>query len=131
MYDAGKVIFGIIIFALLFTSPIWLNLAGGKATAKPEPVLPKNEKQCVASKEYMRNNHMEMLNSWRDKVVRQDTRFADINGHKTEMSLSKTCLKCHDNKAEFCDRCHNYMDVKPYCWDCHVVPSETKPEVKP
>ena len=27
---------------------------------------------------------------------------------------------CHANKAEFCDRCHNYAAVKPYCWDCHI-----------
>ena len=27
------------------------------------------------------------------------------------MSLSNTCLDCHSNKAEFCDRCHNYASV--------------------
>jgi hypothetical protein len=39
------------------------------------------------------------------------------------MSLTGTCLTgCHTNKAEFCDRCHNYAAVSVYCWDCHVDP---------
>jgi hypothetical protein len=42
------------------------------------------------------------------------------------MSLQNTCMQCHPNKAEFCDRCHNYASVKPYCWDCHVEPKEKK-----
>ena len=38
------------------------------------------------------------------------------------MSLTNTCLGCHSNKAQFCDQCHNYLEVTPYCWDCHVDP---------
>jgi hypothetical protein len=33
-----------------------------------------------------------------------------------------TCLGCHKNKSEFCDRCHSYSGVDPYCMDCHVLP---------
>jgi len=40
-----------------------------------------------------------------------------------DMSLSNTCLSCHTNKAEFCDKCHGYASVDPYCWDCHVDPN--------
>ena len=29
------------------------------------------------------------------------------------------CLDCHSNTAEFCDRCHDYASVRPYCWHCH------------
>ena len=29
------------------------------------------------------------------------------------MSLTRTCMDCHSNKAEFCDRCHNYLAVRP------------------
>ena len=48
-------------------------------------------------------------------------------GKEFEMSLSNTCIECHDNKAEFCDRCHNYASVRPYCWDCHIDnPKEMK-----
>jgi hypothetical protein len=31
-------------------------------------------------------------------------------------------MKCHDNKEEFCDKCHLYAGVTPYCWDCHIDP---------
>ena len=37
-------------------------------------------------------------------------------------SLSGTCMSCHDDKAGFCDKCHDYLGVQPYCWDCHVEP---------
>ncbi|MGD8893899.1 MAG: menaquinol oxidoreductase, partial [Desulfobacterales bacterium] len=37
-----------------------------------------------------------------------------------------TCLDCHEEKAEFCDKCHNYASVSPYCWECHIDPKETK-----
>ena len=33
-----------------------------------------------------------------------------------------SCMSCHSNKDEFCDRCHDYLAVKPYCWECHVEP---------
>jgi len=35
-------------------------------------------------------------------------------------------MKCHSNKKEFCDKCHNYMAVVPYCWSCHIAPKEEK-----
>jgi hypothetical protein len=136
MYDSGKVIIGIIVFVLIFSSPLLMNLSSGDASYKPEPKLPDSG-TCIESREYMKDYHMEMLNSWRDMVVRQNIRFLktsngkyfEINGHKAEMSLIKTCMNCHNNKAEFCDRCHNYLDVKPYCWDCHIDPSLVKKEL--
>ena len=44
------------------------------------------------------------------------------DGTKYEMSLTRTCLKCHSDREAFCDRCHDYADVHVYCWDCHVDP---------
>jgi hypothetical protein len=35
------------------------------------------------------------------------------------MSLEDTCFKCHSNTSQFCDSCHTYAGVQPYCWDCH------------
>lgn len=139
MYNKGSVLLGIFIFLLLALSPIWLNLSGGKAGYKPNPVLPENYKECVAGKEFMNHYHMDMLNEWRDKVVRFDERVflkEDgtpflLEGKPAEMSLSHTCMKCHYNKADFCDQCHNYLDVKPYCWDCHVDPALVAKRVKP
>jgi hypothetical protein len=33
-------------------------------------------------------------------------------------------MDCHSNKSKFCDQCHNYVDVDPFCWDCHIEPKE-------
>ena len=46
--------------------------------------------------------------------------YTNRKGKTYNMSLSNTCMDCHDNKAEFCDRCHDYASVRPYCWDCHI-----------
>ena len=128
MYDKGKVITGLCIFVALLTFPFWYNL--GKAAPAPEPILSakaKAAKTCVMSKKYMKAEHMQLLNEWRDTVVRNTKRiFVNADGKKFNMSLSNTCLDCHDDKAEFCDKCHNYASVVPYCWDCHLDPKEIK-----
>ena len=124
MYDAGKVILGIVVFLALVTFPLWYNLAGEASVTAPE--LEKAEgTQCVEDAEWMRGRHMDLLDDWRDEVVRDGERyFVGPDGQRMEKSLSNTCLNCHVNKDKFCDRCHNYMSVDPYCWDCHVIPKE-------
>ncbi|MEW6016209.1 MAG: sulfate reduction electron transfer complex DsrMKJOP subunit DsrJ [Candidatus Zixiibacteriota bacterium] len=125
MYDAGKIITGLILFLVLFTTPIWVNLASGTSAERPDIKLPVDEKQCVAATEYMKASHMDLIYEWRDQVVREELRaYHSLSGKEYEMSLTKTCLGCHSNKAEFCDRCHNYVAVSPYCWDCHTEPKE-------
>jgi hypothetical protein len=126
MYDSGKIITGLIIFVGLFTSPIWYNLYQGKEALKePNLILPtkENQKECIRSNKYMRSYHMEMLNDWRYEVVREGKRsFVSSTGKTFNMSLTKTCLNCHSDKAQFCDQCHNYVGVSPYCWECHLEP---------
>lgn len=131
MYNGGKIILGIIIFVGLITLPFWFS--GEKATAKPDPKLDtpeilklsETERTCVESKEYMKREHMKMLNEWRDWVVRDGlTTYVNAHGKEYTMSLQNTCMKCHSNKTKFCDECHNYASVKPYCWDCHIAPKE-------
>ncbi len=122
MYDKGKIIVGLIIFVGLFTSPFWYDISNGKALERPDLVLPtkENEKQCVASLEYMRRDHMELLNEWRTEVVRDGGMYyTSSTGRVFEMRFTKTCLGCHPNTSQFCDQCHNYVSVNPYCWDCH------------
>jgi hypothetical protein len=124
MHDAGKVIIGIIVFLALITFPIWYNVAGGKATYVPE-LERANGGPCVRDSAWMTANHMDLLNDWRDQVVRDGDRFfVGADGVRRERSLSNTCLGCHENKDQFCDKCHDYMAVEPYCWDCHIVPKE-------
>lgn len=125
MHDSAKIITGLVIFLVLVTFPFWFSRAAGKADYVPEPELPADQEACVESKDYMRSYHMDLLNQWRDAVVRDGQRiYLSSNGQKFEMSLSGTCMQCHVSKASFCDQCHNYVGVSPYCWDCHVEPVE-------
>jgi len=124
MYDAGKIIIGLIIFLILITFPIWYNAASGNPTSAPDLKIITDAKQCVEPTDYMRTNHMNLLDEWRDIVVREKGRYIMLDGKQYEMSLSNTCLDCHSNKADFCDQCHNYMSVDPYCWDCHIESKE-------
>ena len=128
MYDAGKIIGGLIIFLALITSPIWYNMASGKADFVPQLKYVTSEKQCVMPTEYMKTRHMDLLNTWRTEVVRNGNRiFTSPDGREYNMSLTNTCMDCHSNKADFCDQCHNYSAVgQPNCWDCHNVPGEVK-----
>ena len=122
MYDRGKIIPALVVFVLLATSPLWWNLARG-AGPRPQPEPPAGESKCVEDRAYMAANHMKLLYGWRDAVVREGRRLhrSGASGEH-EMSLTKTCLKCHANKETFCDRCHDYADVQPDCWTCHVDP---------
>ena len=125
MYDKEKILPGILVFLCVITFPVWYNAANGKASSLPEPKIPPGTKSCVESKEYMRQFHMTLLDHWRDEVVRKgNTVYVNRDGKKFDMSLSNTCMNCHSNKSQFCDQCHNYMKVDPYCWDCHIEPME-------
>lgn len=67
MYHANKIIPGIIIFVLVMTFPFWFNL-GDQAYSTPDLVLPEDEEYCVESVEYMRSEHMALLDEWRDHL---------------------------------------------------------------
>jgi len=116
----------------------------------------KEAKECVAPTPYMQAYHMQLLDDWRHEVVRDGDRyyttgemldkrldkkiisigkdyFAGVDeesqvtpGKVHYKSLQVTCLECHSNKSKFCDQCHDYMGVDPYCWDCHLEPEEKK-----
>ena len=127
MYDAGKIIVGIVVFLVLATSPLWFNAITAEEPGVPELKSPPNgATECVEANETMRVVHMALLDEWRDDVVRLGQRdyVSSTTGKVYDMSLSRTCMDCHSNKTEFCDACHNYMAVSPYCWDCHVEPKE-------
>ena len=124
MNDKAKIFAGLAVFVLAVTLPIWMGLVTAKGE-KPDPILPTQSSACVESKEYMVANHMNMLDTWRDAVIREGHKeYKATDGTEYEMSLTKTCMsaKCHADKATFCDECHEYANVEPYCWDCHVEP---------
>ena len=122
MYNAKYVWIGIVFFLVLFTLPFTLNIGSDKYV-RPEVAVPVGVKDCIESAEYMRAEHMTMLNTWRDMALREDKReYVASDGRKWVVSLQNTCTDCHANKAEFCDKCHESNSVTPYCWDCHVEP---------
>ena len=157
MYDGGKILAGLIIGVGLLLAPFFYN--AGKAAKAPDPKLTEKAKEaetCVAPLAYMTPYHMQLLEDWRNTVVRDGERYYDTGKgtwhlrvvdaveqvmRKDEKfykkskdkvyykSLQQTCMDCHSNKVDFCDECHNYLGVVPYCWECHIEPP-TKTEEK-
>jgi hypothetical protein len=131
LYNGVKIIAGIVIFVILITFLFWY----GKGKTFPQPALSLDtpaiaqlkDKRCVEDTAFMRANHMKLLVSWRDGVVREENRlYTATDGRIFEAKLSGTCLKCHSNKQQFCDRCHNYVGAKPNCFSCHIIPAEVR-----
>lgn len=127
----GLIIPGLAIFAIGITFPFWYGK--GKPAAPPElsldtpAIAALTEKRCVEDTAFMRANHMKLLQAWRDESVREGLRhYTAKDGRVFEKSLTGSCIRCHENKEQFCDRCHNYVDASPSCFDCHVVPGEVK-----
>jgi hypothetical protein len=122
MYDGGKIVTGLIVFVLIATFPLWYSPAAGESGERPQPEAPADKEHCVESKAYMLSSHMTLLNEWRDAYVREGkTRYTSVAfGDEYDASLTNTCLDCHSDREKFCDRCHEYADVDPYCWDCHM-----------
>ncbi len=125
LYDGEKIIIGLIIFVGLVTYPLWHNTVSGKSTYVPKLETPKDKKDCIEAKEYIRVNHKSILEDWRLSVVRNGLRvYQASNKKRYQMSLNRTCMECHSDKTKFCDQCHNYMGVTNKCWDCHIYPKQ-------
>lgn len=147
MYKGGRIIASLIIFVAVLALPFFYNL--GKVNAGPVLNVPSNS-QCVEPVAYMRANHMQLLNQWRDAYVRDgQTVYVNSQGKSFDINID-TCLKCHystntatsatgvnnpattsstgvsnpavNSSNQFCVSCHNYASVKPTCWSCHNQP---------
>ena len=124
MYNSKFILAGLVAFVALFTSPFWLN-ALTPEYKRPDIALPQGfgQEECVETRDFMRAEHMQILNNWRDMALREGLReYTDSRGHVWEINLQNTCMSCHVNKKDFCDKCHDSNSVDPYCWDCHVEP---------
>ena len=81
--------------------------------------------QCVKPTEWMRRNHMDLIQHDRDITVHQGVRTLDG-------SLAQ-CVACHANKDDkgayvavngadqFCSGCHEYTGVTLDCFTCHAT----------
>jgi predicted CXXCH cytochrome family protein len=95
----------------------------------PKPARGRGEK-CVADTDWMRRNHMTVLNHQRNDTVHY--------GIRTERFSLKGCIDCHavkgtDSKPvtiasdkHFCRTCHDYAAVRVDCFECHASQPETK-----
>jgi len=129
MYDGKKIIPGLLIFLGLVTYPLWHNTMSGKMGYVPKPKIAPDKKECVEPKAFIRVNHKDLLEDWKQSVVRMGQRTYQSSKKKAyTISLNRTCMNCHTDKGEFCDQCHNYMGVTNKCWDCHMYPKEIKKE---
>lgn len=125
MPKKNLVILGIVVFLVLVLFPIWFTGAFGDFDPPDPDPLTGNEKQCVREKEWMTAWHMDLLDTWRNDVVRSGDRGPVMVGDRAwEKSLTRTCLGCHQSYEKFCAKCHDYADVNPNCWNCHVLPEE-------
>jgi hypothetical protein len=125
VYDGSKIIPGLLLFVGLVTYPTWHNGVSGKSGYVPKPKIPAEEKACVEPTAFIRIHHKGLLEEWKTSVVRGGMRtYKASNGKTYTMSLNKTCMNCHKDRAEFCDRCHQYVGVSNKCWDCHMYPKE-------
>lgn len=131
MYNGRSILAGLIIFIAVVTFPFWYG--SGKAVSAPDPQIDTpsiralEQKKCIEATAYMRSVHMHLLRDWRNHVVRSGKRvYVAEDGKMYNMSLQNTCMSCHSNKSQFCDRCHDYAGVKPNCWSCHIEPKENE-----
>ena len=124
MNDKGKIIIGLAIALTILTFPAWYAQVAGDPGPRPMPEVPQG--RCVESRQYMTAHHMDVLDQWRNAVVREGRKeyTSKKYGDKHEMSLTRTCMSasCHNSRQAFCTRCHDYANVRPNCFNCHVEP---------
>ena len=127
MQKKTNIVVGILVFVRVMTAPIWMNFGKDSGNSAVDVSLDTptinalDEKQCIYDTEYMRENHMEILHQWKVQVVRDGNRvMVTPDGREFEMSLQNTCLDCHSNYDEFCEKCHNANGIDPNCWTCHT-----------
>jgi len=89
--------------------------------SSPKPFLQATadpSQRCVRDPVWMRQNHRVFLRELRDKTVRE--------GIRNEVTL-RSCSHCHNDKAQFCDKCHNSVNLRPDCFDCHFYSANVPP----
>ena len=131
MYKPAKIIIALVIFIAIVTFPIWSSIGSDSVSPDVEISLDTpainamgDDATCIYETDYMRANHMKVLNDWKVEVVRNGNRMiVTEDGREYLASLQNTCFECHSNYEDFCLKCHEYSNVDPSCWECHLEPA--------
>ena len=131
MYKPAKIIVALVIFAVIVSFPIWHSIGNDSTIPDVEisldtPVINAmgDDAHCIYDADYMRANHMKILKDWKVEVVRNGNRMVVTeDGQEYLASLQNTCFECHSNYEDVCLKCHEYANVDPSCWECHVEPT--------
>lgn len=128
----GSWLKSVVLSAAIAILPLVTASAGGNV---PQPVIQKGTgEQCVEDTDYMRRNHMKVLNHHRDKTMHE--------GIRTKQHSLKGCIDCHATpnaagqktvlgKDHFCQSCHSYAAVSVDCFQCHSSKPAAKASAQP
>jgi hypothetical protein len=100
--------------AILAVVGLWASLASSSAAHGKGPHEVPAEGKCIKETDWMRHNHMDFLRHKRAITVREGVRVKD------ESLLN--CATCHTSRTKFCDKCHDFVGVRPDCFECHNYP---------
>jgi len=101
------------------------RFAWASISSSPKPFLQvaaDPSQRCVRDPIWMRQNHRIFLRELRDRTVRERIR--------SEITL-RSCSQCHKDKTQFCDKCHDAVNLRPDCFDCHAYSTTARAVVPP
>lgn len=116
---------GVLMFMLLGMTGMLVADEGSAARDSLLPVIPAGQgDSCVEDTDFMRRNHMELLEHQRDETM--------LKGVRTKQHSLQGCLSCHvvygadavpvtaASPDHFCRSCHDYAAVSIDCFQCHA-----------
>ena len=105
-----------VILVVVILLPIGYYAIGDTVSQTADPFLLMPDPQyteCVKDTKYMRFHHMDLLKEIREETVRE--------GIRGDIHLAD-CRKCHEDRNQFCNRCHNIVNLNLDCFGCHNYP---------
>ena len=127
LYRVAKLVLAVVLLSGLSA----VAMAGEEASmAKGVEGSAKADKMesCVKPTDWMRRNHMDLIQHSRDKTVHEGIRI-----QKDSLSGCVDCHARYDEKqqavpvnasGEFCSGCHSYVGESLSCFQCHsTVPN--------
>ena len=107
-----KALILLIVFSAILYLPFSLHLANGNIfDGLPIPLLNssgKAEENNAAMDAYAASLPKPALSGIDLNYMRNHMNILKQEGHSTQ-----ECAKCHTNRAQFCDRCHNFVGISP------------------